>query len=226
MKLVVFDCDGTLVDSQHVIVKAMDGAFAAHGLDAVPREAVLSVVGLSLDHAIARLQPDAEPGDVKRLAASYKAAFAGLRTGQEEIEPLYAGIRETLEALAADASVVLGIATGKSRRGVATILEREGLAAYFATVQTADTHPSKPNPSMLLGAMAETGVAPAETIMIGDTTFDMEMACRAGVTAIGVGWGYHDATSLIEAGAETVVHPGDLLTSVVRDALFKRGPRS
>jgi phosphoglycolate phosphatase len=101
--------------------------------------------------------------------------------------------------------LLLGMATGKSRRGVAAILERFGLVSHFVTVQTADTHPSKPDPSMLLKAMAETGVRPADTVMIGDTTFDIEMARAAGAGAIGVAWGYHPVVALEKAGAHVIV---------------------
>jgi phosphoglycolate phosphatase len=100
--------------------------------------------------------------------------------------------------------VVLGIATGKSQRGVAAVLEREGLTSHFVTIQTADTHPSKPHPSMILKAMAETGADPVDTLMIGDTTYDMIMARDAQVTAQGVAWGYHEESVLRGAGAHDV----------------------
>lgn len=205
MKLIIFDCDGTLVDSQHAIVAAMGDAFAADGLAAPSREHVIGVVGLSLDIAIARLVPDG--GDlalIGRLSEAYKAAFHARRQRPDHSEPLYDGVREALERLAARDDVALGIATGKSRRGLAAVLEREGLAGHFATIQTADTHPSKPHPSMILAAMNETAAAPADTVMIGDTTFDIEMALEAGTSAVGVAWGYHPAEALRAAGAHHV----------------------
>ncbi len=127
-----------------------------------PREQVVGVVGLSLGIAIARLVPDGSDLErVDRLTEAYKAAFAERRRRPDHAEPLYDGVRETLERLAARDDVRLGIATGKSRRGVDAVLEREGLAHYFATIQTADTHPSKPHPSMILAAMDEVDAAPA-----------------------------------------------------------------
>jgi phosphoglycolate phosphatase len=205
MKLVIFDCDGTLVDSQHMIVAAMTDAFRAEGLVAPARDRIVGVVGLSLGHAIARLVPDgADPIGIERLAGAYKEAFRTRRLGPDHEEPLYDGVREALARLAARGDTLLAIATGKSHRGVAAVLEREGIAGHFVSIQTADTHPSKPHPSMILAAMSETGIEPAHAVMIGDTTFDIEMARAAGIAAIGVGWGYHAPEQLREAGAHHV----------------------
>ncbi len=205
MRLVIFDCDGTLVDSQHAIVAAMGEAFAGEGLAVPPRERIVGVVGLSLGIAIARLVPEEDdPDRVDRLAEAYKLAFQGLRRRPDHAEPLYPGVREALARLAARGDV-LGIATGKSVRGVNGVLEREGIAGLFATIQTADTHPSKPHPSMILAAMEEAGATPAETVMIGDTTYDIEMARSAGAAAIGVAWGYHPTAALHGAGAHYVL---------------------
>lgn len=202
MKLLIFDCDGTLVDSQHMIVAAMTDAFRAEGLAPPARDRIIGVVGLSLALAIARLVPDGAGYDqIARLAEAYKEAFRTRRLGPDHDEPLYDGVREALARLAARENVLMAIATGKSRRGVAAVLEREGIAGHFVTVQTADTHPSKPHPSMILAAMSETGIDPADAVMIGDTTFDIEMARAAGIPGLGVGWGYHAPAALHEAGA-------------------------
>lgn len=205
MKLIVFDCDGTLVDSQHMIVEAMTRAFAAEGRPAPDRQLVLSVVGLSLDLAVGRLAgPDGAPAHVRRLVDSYKQAFGALRAEAEHHEPLYPGAAETIARLAGRPDVVLGIATGKSRRGLDMVLKRHGLADAFATLQTADDHPSKPDPSMLRRAMAEAGSEPGATVMIGDTTYDIEMARLAGAAAFGVAWGYHPVAHLRAAGADLI----------------------
>lgn len=216
MNLILFDCDGTIVDSQHIIVAAMERAFTANGLPVPGRAGILSVVGLSLVPAVTRLLPaDTDPVLAQRLAEAYKQGFQGLRGDPAHHEPLYPGARETITALAARDDCVLGIATGKSRRGVDVLLEREGFHGLFATIQTADDHPSKPHPSMILKALAETGAQPAQAVMIGDTTYDMEMARAAGVAALGVAWGYHDALALNAAGARMVIgHYGELPRAV------------
>lgn len=220
-KLVIFDCDGTIVDSQHMIVAAMEQAFQAAGVVPPAREAVLSVVGLSLPLAVTRLLPAHEPGLIARISEDYKAAFGELRRHPELREPLYPGLRAAIVALAERDDVVLGVATGKSRRGVATLFEREGLSDFFVTIQTADTHPSKPHPSMILEAMSESGVDARQAVMIGDTTYDIEMALAAEVGAIGVTWGYHAPAVLEQSGAHALVEEGAALPGVV-DLVLKQ----
>jgi phosphoglycolate phosphatase len=213
-RLAVFDCDGTLVDGQHNICLAMEACFAAAGLEPPTRERTRSVVGLSLPDAMRAILPDAEGGFHEELAESYKQAFRDLRAGGLEEDPLYDGVADLLDRLEAD-GWLLGIATGKSDRGVAFCLEHHGLAGRFVTVQTADRHPSKPHPSMILQAMADAGAEPATTTMIGDTSYDMAMARAAGAAAIGVAWGYHAPPVLREAGAQCIAeHPGQLIELV------------
>jgi phosphoglycolate phosphatase len=207
MKLVVFDMDGTLIDSQAMIVAAMNGAWTAEGLDPPPRAATLSIVGLSLPQAMARLAPQLSQERRERLVAGYKVEFSGLRA--TELAPLYPGARAALEALAGQDDVLLGIATGKSRRGLVHVLDAHGLSGFFVTLQVADDHPSKPDPSMLYAALRETGAARA--VMVGDTTFDMDMAAGAGLPGLGVGWGYHPAADLTASGAVVVLDQFDQL---------------
>ena len=127
-----------------------------------------------------------------------------------EPDPLFAGMTEAMAALI-DAGWLLGIATGKSDRGLAFALEHHRLGDRFVTLQTADRHPSKPHPAMVEAAIAEAGAVPTTTAMIGDTSYDVAMAKAAGVLAIGVTWGYHDRAELIEAGADHIAdHPSDI----------------
>jgi phosphoglycolate phosphatase len=204
MHLVLFDVDGTLVDSQQMICAAMAQAYAYHGLVCPPREELLSIVGLSLDDAFKRLAGNAAH-PVQSLTSRYREAFFALREAGKHEAPLYPGVRETIEQLAKRSDVVLGVATGKSRRGVAAMLDKHDFMKSFATIQTSDTSPSKPHPGMVLQAMAETGIGASNTVMIGDTAFDMEMARAAGAAAIGVSWGYHAAADLHAAGAVAVI---------------------
>ncbi|MGP9790790.1 HAD-IA family hydrolase [Roseinatronobacter sp. NSM] len=193
-RLVIFDVDGTLVDSQGHILAAMAQAFGSVGRDVPAREQVLSIVGLSLPVAIARLAPDLDALAQTRLVGAYKDAFNTLRA--QDMSPLYPGAAETLAALAARSDVVLGIATGKSRRGLDHLVAAHDWAGRFATLQVADDHPSKPHPSMIHACLRETGIAPENTVMVGDTTYDMDMARAAGVHGLGVSWGYHAPTAL------------------------------
>ncbi len=220
-KLVILDCDGTLVDSQNGICEAMTHAFSGLGLPVPSRAATLAIVGLSLPEAFAALAPDCTPAQRRKLSDRYKSAFLELKRDPAHQEPLFEGVGAAIEALSGRKDVVLGIATGKSRRGIDRLFAREGWAEHFLTVQTADEHPSKPHPAMVLAAMAEAGVAPERTVMVGDTTFDMEMARAAGSGALGVAWGYHPVEELRAAGAHAVVEackhlPGDI------DAYFSR----
>ena len=198
LRLVIFDVDGTLVDSQADIVAAMSHAFARAEREAPTREAILSIVGLSLDRAIALLAPDLDAGMQDRMVEWYKEAYIALRAeiGAAQSSPLYPGAREVLEALNAQPETLLGVATGKSRRGLDKLLKGHGLERMFITQQVSDHHPSKPHPSMIRAALSETGLEPHQAVMIGDTSFDMEMAAAAGVAGIGVGWGYHPRESL------------------------------
>jgi phosphoglycolate phosphatase len=212
-RLALFDCDGTLADSQHEIVAAMNRAFAMLDRPPPPAQAIRTNIGLSLPGIAAKLLPDADEHAQTQLVDAYREAYFEARTAPGALpEPLYDGIRELLDSLSAS-GWTLGVATGKSRRGLDRLLAAHGIAGQFATLQTADVHPSKPHPAMLAAACAETTIDTAATIVIGDTAFDMAMAVNGGARAIGVGWGYHDAPTLVVAGAEAVAEtPADLLT--------------
>jgi phosphoglycolate phosphatase len=216
-RLIVFDCDGTLVDSQQLIVEAARRTLLAHDLEPREAAAVRAVIGLSLDLALAQLVPDADECTLISLVATYRATWRLLRA-QGVLEPLFPRAREVLGALDRNGHL-LGVATGKSRSGLLEVLDHHGLTALFVSFQTADRHPSKPHPSMLEEAMRETGSAPAETLMVGDTSFDMAMARAAGARAIGVAWGYHPPELLQAAGAELILDDFDQLLDCVRGAV-------
>ena len=216
LSLVVFDCDGTLVDSQHAILACMRDAFTTHGCAAPEDERIRQVIGLSLDEAVARLAAAGDPAE--KVTEAYRRAFFDLRSRPDFREPLFPGVAAALEALDS-AGCLLGIATGKARRGLLATLERHGLGSRFVTLQTADSNPGKPHPAMLLRAMAETGADPDRTVLVGDTSFDMEMARRAGARAVGVAWGYHDRRELEAAGADRIVERCEELADCVLSLL-------
>jgi phosphoglycolate phosphatase len=210
-RLALFDCDGTLVDSGATIHRALVDSFDRNGIAGPPPAEARLVIGLSLMEAMAALLPGHGPDDHADMAEEYKKSFTALRAAGEVEEPLYDGIAELLDGLEA-LGWLLGVATGKSDRGLKHCLDLHGLTSRFVTLQTADRHPSKPDPSMALLAMAEAGAAPETTVVIGDTSFDMMMAVSAGARGIGVDWGYHHRDELIAAGAFAVAgHPRDVL---------------
>jgi len=224
LKLIVFDCDGTLVDSQHMICAAMQRAYDAQGIVCPPRETVLSIVGLSLREVFETLGREHKHFPIEGMIESYKEAFFELRHSPAHQEPLYPGARDAIVTLAGREDCSLGIATGKSQRGVRAILTHHDLLSHFSTIMTADDAPSKPDPGMLVNAMRETGAAPHDTVMIGDTSYDMEMARAAGVAAIGVNWGYHASDLLRASGAECVIESYAELDAVLETFLFAREP--
>ncbi|CAA7615623.1 Phosphatases [Magnetospirillum sp. LM-5] len=212
-RLVVFDVDGTLIDSEHNIVAAMTEAWSHMELGVPEPSDVRRIIGLSLVEACSVLLPWATHEMHRQVAEAYKEAFRGLRLLPDNEEPLFPGVLEALDALD-QAGWLLGLATGKSRRGVQAMLDMHDLHGRFLTIQTADDNPGKPNPAMLVRAAAECGVEPANMIMVGDTAYDMMMAKSAKAIGLGVSWGYHAIDELQGAGAHLVIDDFDNLTEV------------
>jgi phosphoglycolate phosphatase len=215
LRLAIFDCDGTLVDGQAGVIAAMEQAFGAVGLPAPDRHQVRRIVGLSLPQAIRLLAPQASEAQRSAADTAYRDAFRAAREAGHLVEPLYDGIAELITSLAGE-GWLLGVATGKSQRGLEHCLATHGLSAHFSTLQTADHHPSKPNPAMIEAALAETGVERGNAVMIGDTEYDVAMAVNAGVRALGVEWGYHTAQELRSAGAEAIAASPEHLRELLR----------
>lgn len=203
-RLIMFDMDGTLIDSGTIIAEHMAITFRDHGLPEPTREMSNSVVGLSLEIAMANLAK-CEPDLAIVMAETYRGHYRTMLAAGDRHEPLYAGALDALARLRAHETSLLGIATGKGLHGVNRILALHELADHFVTLQTPDHNPSKPHPGMILRACAETGIDPAATVMIGDTTFDMELGRAAGAKAIGVSWGYHARVALEDAGAHIII---------------------
>lgn len=219
LSIAIFDVDGTLIDSQHHIHGAMMAAFTALDLPPPTLEATRSIVGLSLPVAVAELAPAGAP--VRDIVEAYKGYFNAQRSN--EAAPMYQGALACLDHLGAREALLLGVATGKSRRGLDLMIDLHGLHGRFQTLQTADGNPSKPHPDMLMKALAETGTGAAQAVMIGDTSFDMAMGRAAGMQSWGVAWGYHPVDALREAGANRIFENFDSLT-VALDAWHRGEP--
>lgn len=209
LRLIVFDCDGTLVDSQIAIIDAMRKAFAAAALPAPEDEAIRGIVGLSVPQAVASLAGGQDPRVLAVIDAEFRrASIARRRERPDEVASFYPGARDCLERLN-DAGELLAIATGKARRGLDHLLDVTGLNGHFVATQSADDAPSKPHPGMLENCARLTGAD--RLVMIGDTAYDMAMAKSFGCRAIGVTWGYHPARILRESGADLLVDDFDAL---------------
>lgn len=216
LSLILFDVDGTLIDSQAIILESQRRTLAEFGIAHPGREAGLSIVGLSLPRAFSALI--GEKHHLDPILKRYGEIFAALRADPAWQSPLFPGARQIVEQFAKRDDLRVGLATGKSRRGVSHLLDQEGWHGMFATVQTADTNPSKPHPGMVLTAAAETGVRVEDVVMIGDTCFDIEMGKAAGARAIGVSWGYHPVKALKEAGADMIARDfGDIDEWIAHD---------
>ena len=214
-RFVVFDCDGTLVDGQAAICETMELAFANVGLVAPERTKVRRIVGLSLPYALRELAPEASDDERHAVVEAYKSGYQQLRLSGALREPLFEGIAALIDQLDAE-GWLLGVATGKSDRGLHACLDAHGIKHRFVSLQTADRHPSKPHPAMLEAALDDAGVSPGDAVMIGDTSFDMEMAVAAGVRAIGVSWGYHEPQELFNTGASAVAETAQQLGDLIR----------
>jgi phosphoglycolate phosphatase len=217
--LVVFDMDGTLIDTQALISEHMVTTFEGAGLTPPTPAEARRVIGLSLPLALGRLAKSDDPMLIDRLVEDYKSHYRASLVSDSSREGLFPGAMAALGRLHLMPGMRLGIATGKGLTGVHRILALHGIADYFVTLQTPDHNPSKPHPGMLMRAMRETGAEPDDVIMIGDTTFDIEMGKAAGARAIGVTWGYHEPEELLAAGADAMIDRYDDLDAAIGKVL-------
>jgi len=217
LKLIIFDFDGTLVDSRSLILESHRIVFSEFRLPAPSPADSLALVGKSLDVILTQLAGPAAP--ILDMVKAYDLLLPQLRADSAFAEKPFDGAGDLLSDLSSDPNTVLGVATGHRTDTIAPALEELRWTGYFKTIQAADTAPSKPHPAMLLQALAATGVTPENAIFIGDTTFDMEMAQAAQLRSIGVGWGYHRTERLLAAGAHSVVQSIDQLRDCIRSAM-------
>lgn len=213
MRLVIFDLDGTLIDSVALIVEMVGKAFAAVD-EPIPSEAAIrSISGITARDAMAILAPEAEPSRVEAILESYKTHY--LAAAGVAREPMFAGAIEALDRLQAHPETILSVATGKGYRSATTLLERHGILERFHSIETPDHNRGKPDPQMIETAIEKAGAMHGATVMIGDTVHDMRMARAAGVGAVGVAWGYHERAELLSEGADVVIERFDELDAAV-----------
>ena len=203
MRLVIFDLDGTLIDSVALIVETVTNAFTAVNEPVPDEKTIRSISGITLLDALAILAPAAGPERLNVIARAYRERYHG--SAGVAREPLFKGALEALDRLQADPATILAVATGKGYNGAVTLLERHGIIGRFHSIQTPDHNRGKPDPQMVETAMVKAGANRTQTVMIGDTVHDMRMARAAKVHAIGVTWGYHEKAELLAEGASVVI---------------------
>jgi phosphoglycolate phosphatase len=211
--LVVFDWDGTLMDSTHSIVAAIQAACRDMNLPVPSASQASWVIGLSLESALRRAVPQLTSSQVPRFLERYRIHYL-LRDPELK---LFDGVRELLAELA-QRDIAMAVATGKSRLGLDRALAATGLVDAFRTTRCADETFSKPNPAMLYEIMDVLAVPPERVVMIGDTSHDIQMALNAGVHAVGVAYGAHERKELEGEGAQDVVES----VQALRDWLLPR----
>ncbi len=199
--LLVFDWDGTLMDSAHRIVTCMQRAARDAGHPVPDEAAVREIIGLGMREAVSRLWPAANSAEIDDIIEAYRTHWLG-----DEIpaSSLFPGA-ETVVRWAREADYLLAVATGKSRRGLDKVLEETSLSDCFDMTRCADEAHSKPHPQMLQDILTDLNTAPARALVIGDSEYDMLMAANAGVDALGISHGVHERDRLIANGALTVL---------------------
>lgn len=201
-KLLVFDWDGTLMDSEAQIVAAMNAAIGDLGLAPLPHRVISNIIGLGLHEAISALLPGRDAQFHAQLTARYRHHFLFSQIAQAN---LFEGAEQTLRTLH-NAGYLLAVATGKGRQGLNRVLMDTGLVELFHASRCADETSSKPHPQMLLEIMEQLDVAADQTLMIGDTEYDLQMARNAGVDSVGVSYGVHDDARLLRLEPLALLH--------------------
>ncbi len=219
MRLVIFDVDGTLVDSQAIIHEAMCATFADFDIEPQPIEKTRSIIGLTLNLAIARLLERPVDDEIETMTVRFKEHYMRLLQVPAMQSVLYEGIESVVDLLNQQDETLLAIATGKSRQGLKKLIETPQFKGKFVAWRSADDCPSKPHPAMILECCEVAGCTPAQTVMVGDASFDMEMAVTARAGALGVSLGYQSTKELMSAGARMIVDkPAELPRAI--DSFF------
>lgn len=218
LRLVIFDLDGTLVDSAGGIHRCISKSLAHHDLPPVTYDFVRGGIGLGLREAWRRIAPDADERMLDALSATYRDYFLASRAAGEEDDPLFPGTKEALKALD-EAGHLLGIATNKGRPGVEHVLDLHGIGTHFVAIRSSHDGPPKPHPAAILDVLAKTGAEVRHTVFVGDTETDMMTAENAGVAALGVGWGYHAPEMLARRGARAIANDFAELPALVAELI-------
>lgn len=192
--LLVFDWDGTVADSLHHIVAAMEAAIDAVRLPARPKQRILDIIGLGMQEAARELYPEVENVLRQQMIQSYSQNYLAATKGKTVLFPK---VKDTLEQLL-DQGYMLAVATGKSRRGLERAFEDTDVKQYFHTSRCADETFSKPHPQMLIEIMQTMNMTPAQTVMIGDSQHDLQMAANANVSSVAVSYGAQPLQRLLE----------------------------
>jgi phosphoglycolate phosphatase len=216
MRLVIFDLDGTLIDSVALIVETMTNAFADAGMVAPDEKTIRSISGIALKEGMQILAPGATEQQIAAIVAAYRVRYVA---SEGRREPLFAGALAALDRLHAEPETILAVATGKGFQGATTLLTRHGIVERFNSIETPTHNLSKPDPQMIDTAIGKSGVSRKQVVMVGDTVHDMRMARRAGVKGVGVAWGYHEPVELREAGADIVIESFDQLDAAIDQVL-------
>lgn len=218
MRLIALDFDGTIADSKHNIMYAVDKACKAMGVSTPKLSEIMQLTGLTLEDAIGQFHPTASPAERTKWAELFRMYAEQENHKQMPPEVLFDNITETLDILN-DNTTFLAVVTGKSRNGLHISLRTHNLTDYFTVTKTADDGPGKPNPTVLLDAICELGVSPSDTVMVGDTTFDILTGKNAGVKTIGVSYGNHTVQQLLDAGADIIIDRFTDLPQAVKTVL-------
>ena len=214
LRLAAFDLDGTLLDSANSIVTGVMACWEACGYPLPEPDDVRRIIGLPWEESVQRLLPGAGEAEFAEIRAYHESAARGERPKPARDQTLFPGVLEMLDAVE-EAGYLLAIITSRSGHRLTELLEAQNIVHRFVSLKTTDDGPGKPSPYLMLQTLNQTGVDKQDAVMIGDTTFDILMACDAGTASIGVSWGVHEPDELRDAGAHQVAETMEELLPVM-----------
>ena len=221
MRLIIFDFDGTLVDSQDMIVAAYKDAAKIQKLHIPKTSTILKTIGLSLKESLREIFPELTADQIDRLNIQFQNSFFKIRESEtvQKLSNVYPGATAFLENLSNCPRNKLAIASGKALAGLKFDLNLHNIARFFSNLQSSDSHPSKPNPSMLRACLTETGISPSNAVMVGDTAYDIQMANSIPMKSIAVTWGYHSIRLLEKENPDFIASSFEDLEAYIYEAI-------